>query len=417
VPRIFPLLLPPGAFSFWPVGPTGRRPAPGQKRQRRSPFVAALRDFIYRHIGIRIRQRAVMRNRPHDPDTDAYLKTHVCLKPFQNLDTTNRGHAHVCCPDWLPTPIGDLNSDLLAQWSGPVARKIRQSVTSGSYKYCSRYYCSEITNRLLPHRDSEEVQAVLAAFAAAGDQAPPPKRIGLSHDRSCNLACPSCRTAPILAGKKEQKKLDAFFEKTMLPLIRGTQTVYITGSGDPFGSHHFRRVLKRLDRHAFGHLTIDLHTNAQLFDARAFEEFDLAGRIGRVEISIDAATSETYAHVRRGGDFAHLLKNLAFIRDLRRAGEIRELEFSFVVQTRNFQEMPAFVRIGEEFAADIVAFQMIRNWGTFTAEEFAEEFIGDPGHPRHNELIEILRAPEFAHPIVRVGNILGYAREGAAAKP
>jgi MoaA/NifB/PqqE/SkfB family radical SAM enzyme len=173
--------------------------------------------------------------------------------------------------------------------------------------------------------------------------------------------------------------------------------------------------LKRLDKREFSHITLDLHTNGQLFDARAFTDFELSGRIGRVEISIDAARSETYAFVRRGGEFSRLLKNLAFVRDLRRAGEISELTFSFVVQTRNFREMPAFVRLGEEFAADIVSFQMIRNWGTFSPQEFAEEFIGDPTHPRHPELIEILRDPAFASPIARVGNVLEYVREGAAA--
>ncbi len=103
-------------------------------------------------------------------------------------------------------------------------------------------------------------------------------------------------------------------------------------------------------------------------------------------------------------------KNLAFIRDLRQAGEIRLLEFSMVVQTRNFREMPAFVRLGQEFSADIVSFQMIRNWGTFSAAEFKEEFIGDPAHPRHRELIEVLRAPEMAHEIARAGNIWEYVR-------
>ncbi|MHB8884972.1 MAG: radical SAM protein [Methylovirgula sp.] len=398
-----------------PAQPAAPATSTRTKRQRRSPWVAAIREIIYRHIGTRIRQRKVRRDRPDDPDTDAYLRSHVCLKPFRYIETTNRGLAHVCCADWLPTPIGNLKSDLLKQWSGPVAKKIRDSVTDGSYHYCSRLYCSDITNRTLPHRDSEEVRTTLAAFAAAGDQAPPPQRIGLSHDRSCNLSCPTCRTAPILADKPEQAKLEGFFEHAILPLIRETKTVYVTGSGDPFGSAHFRRVLKRLDRREFGHLTLDLHTNAQLFDARAWSEFDLAGRVGHVEISIDAAEADTYAIVRRGGQFAQLRKNLAFIAGLRQSGAIRSLEFSMVVQTRNFREMPAFVRLGQEFSADIVAFQMIRNWGTFSAAEFKEEWIGDPAHPRHQELIEILDAPELSLPIARVGNILGYTRESAAA--
>ncbi len=114
--------------------------------------------------------------------------------------------------------------------------------------------------------------------------------------------------------------------------------------------------------------------------------------------------------VRRGGTFQNLRKNLAFIGGLRLTGEIRSLRFSMVVQARNFTEMPAFVRLGEEFAADHVYFQMIRNWGTFSDAEFKAEYIGDPAHPRNKEMIAILEAPEMSRPIARIGNILGYTR-------
>jgi pyruvate-formate lyase-activating enzyme len=381
-----------------------------RERLRGSPWEAAIRHFIYRHIGTRVRQRQVRMTNGSDPETEAYLRSHVCLKPFKAIETSDRGLAHVCCPDWLPTPIGDLNSDLLKQWSGPVAKKIRASVVDGSYTYCSRVYCSDITNRTLPHRDSEEVRTTLAAFAASPDRTPPPEHIGLSHDRSCNLSCPSCRLAPIVATKAEQAKLDTLFDRTVLPALRVAQRVYVTGSGDPFGSNHFRRTIKRLDKNEFPHLKFDLHTNGQLFDERAWNDLGLGGRVGYVQISIDAAAPDTYAIVRRGGTFARLRKNLAFVRSLRQAGEIGRLEFSMVVQARNFREMPAFVRLGEEFAADVVAFQMIRNWGTFSEAEFEAEFIGNRSHPLHQELVDILQVPELSRPIAHVGNILGFVR-------
>ncbi len=99
-------------------------------------------------------------------------------------------------------------------------------------------------------------------------------------------------------------------------------------------------MIKRLNRQDFGHLRFDLHSNGQLFDARAWTELDLEGRVRDVEISIDAADSKTYAIVRRGGTFAQLRKNLAFIASLRRSGEIRTLTFSMVVQARNSRGCP-----------------------------------------------------------------------------
>ncbi len=379
--------------------------------RRRSRAYAAVRNFLYRTIGIRTRHRRIAAE-PQRADTDlnAYLADHVCLRPFHHLDTTNRGHAHVCCPDWLPTPIGDLNGDLLKVWDGPVARRIRASVTDGSYRFCSRRYCSPITNRTLPHRSSKEVQETLARFADGIHGVPPPRAIGLSHDRSCNLACPSCRTDFITAETSELAKLDGLFKQFILPLLKTAERVYITGSGDPFASKHFRGVLKQLAEPDFAHLAIDLHTNALLFDERAFNQFHLSGRLQTVEISIDAATPETYAVLRRGGDFERLCTNLAFIGARRRAGEIDRLDFSMVVQARNFREMSAFVQLAERFSADRASFQMIRNWGTYSAAAFAAEFIGDPAHADHQIFRAALAAPELARPIAFAGNLHVYAR-------
>jgi hypothetical protein len=376
--------------------------------RRKNAFSILVREFVYRHFGIRARQRSIVAANAADSSLDEYLKTHICLKPFQNLETTNRGLAHVCCPDWLPTPVANMDGDLLSQWAGPTAQRIRKSIVDGSYELCSRRYCDYITSRRLLPRDAPQVRKTLAAFA--GDVIPAPERVALSHDRSCNLSCPSCRTDRIVANKAEQDKLDRIFEANALPLLRDAKVIYITGSGDPFGSNHFRRVIKRLNRQDFGNLRFDLHSNGQLFDARAWKELDLAGRVRDVEISIDAAEPDTYAIVRRGGTFAQLRKNLAFIADLRRQGEMRTLTFSMVVQACNFREMPGFVRLGEEFAADCVSFQMIRNWGTFSKAEFKAEFIGDPAHPHHEDLVAVLDAPEMSRQIVRLGNILGYTK-------
>ena len=43
---------------------------------------------------------------------------------------------------------------------------------------------------------------------------------------------------------------------------------------------------------------------------------------------------------------------------------------------------------------------MIRNWGTFGADEFAEELIGSPSHPAHAEFLAVLEDPLLKDPIV-----------------
>ncbi len=107
----------------------------------------------------------------------------------------------------------------------------------------------------------------------------------------------------VVADKKRQEKLDSLIERVIVPLLRGAESTTITGSGDPFGSNHFRNLIKRITNASakatdeFPHLKINLHTNGQLWDRRAWKELGLSGRVDYAQISIDAARPETYAFV------------------------------------------------------------------------------------------------------------------------
>jgi molybdenum cofactor biosynthesis enzyme MoaA len=391
-------------------------------RQQNAPWLVASSHWIERNIMVKRRQRrcAADASRAND-DVEAYLQTHFCPNPFTTLETTHQGLAYVCCPIWLPTPIGRLDADPQELWAGPTAQKLRQSIADGSFRYCSRVHCPAITNRSLPARESPLAQDILKSFATTGGEIPPPKRIILSHDKSCNLSCPSCRAMMVVADKARQAKLDSMIERVIVPLLRGAEQVTITGSGDPFGSNHFRNLIKRITNAGargsdeFPHLKIDLQTNGQLWDQRAWQELGLAGRVHYAQISIDAVTPDTYAFVRRGGSFERLLKNLEFVRELRRSGEIAYLEFSMVVQSRNFREIPAFIELGADYAADRVSFQMIRKRDIFSGDEHKEAFIGSPDHPDYEEFVALLRqrdwmTPRPGGPEVQIGNVLDYVR-------
>jgi wyosine [tRNA(Phe)-imidazoG37] synthetase (radical SAM superfamily) len=220
-----------------------------------------------------------------------------------------------------------------------------------------------------------------------------------------------------MANSRKQEQLDRLSERTLLPLMREANSVMITGSGDPFGSKHFRNLIKRLNGGDFPELRLDLISNGQLMDQRAWNELNLRGRVRYVQISIDAAQASTYAAVRRGGDFGRLLKNLAFLRELRTSGEIGMIEFSMVVQTLNFREMPGFVKFGEEFAADSIIFNMIRQRDIFSREEYVEAFIGNPHHVEYPAFIETLKAPELSQPNVQIGNVLEYVKRAQVGAP
>jgi MoaA/NifB/PqqE/SkfB family radical SAM enzyme len=342
-----------------------------------------------------------------------------CSAPFESLETAPGGDAYFCCPAWLPVPIGNLNADGAAEvWNSPAAQEIRASILDGSYRYCSRVHCPKLSGHALPHRSevtAGRLRRVIESEATRLDHGP--KRIVLSHDRSCNLSCPSCRTGLILARKAEQASLNRMADAVLFPLLSNADCLRVTSGGDPFGSAHFQYVLRHLDRASNPDLRLELQTNGILLTPRLWGRLKLEGRVDQLIVSVDAAEADTYAVVRRGGRFEILLGNLAFMSALRHERRIRRLRFDFVVQAKNFREMPAFVDFARSFAADSVKFQMVRSWGTWTPQEFARQDIGDPAHPEYADFLAVLRDPRLAPPYSELWGMAAAVRAAVRERP
>jgi pyruvate-formate lyase-activating enzyme len=337
-----------------------------------------------------------------------------CSNPFDKLETHRGGAVYFCCPAWLPTPIGNLERQSAEEiWNSAAARDIRASILDGSYRYCSRMHCPKLTGMTLPRNQevaNPDHKAILSERRTRLDRGP--KRLVLNHDRSCNLSCPSCRTRLITARKDEQERMNAFAETALLPLLEQARRVHITASGDPFGSAHFRHVIRSITRTRarFPGLRLDLQTNGLLLEA-SWRELDLEGMVDRIYVSIDAARPASYRIVRRGGDFTKLIANLGFLAHLRRARRVGYVRLDFVVQALNFEEMPEAVDLVRRFGFDGIKFQMIRSWNTYSPAEFAHHNIGAADHPAAQAFEAILEDPRLHLPWVEFWGFHNIARE------
>jgi MoaA/NifB/PqqE/SkfB family radical SAM enzyme len=330
-------------------------------------------------------------------DVAANVLGRTCLRPWSHLELASTGNAYLCCPSWLPMSVGNIKQSSAHEiWNSAEAKAIRESVQDGSFRYCSKTQCPQITGGFLPRKTAETELALAALKNKSG-----PSRPTLSYDASCNLACPQCRRDFITANKQEQAEMDALFIPWIADVAKHADRLFLNGAGDVFGSKHSRILLSSLKRDQYPNLKFEIITNAQLFDDRAYVEFDLAGRIHAIKVSIDAARPETYKFVRRGGSFERLLENLAFLDGLRTSGRDHfRLEFFFVVSTPNFREMPEFVQLAKHFHADMALFTLLRSIGSFTEEEVREWSVFNPDHRLHVEFLQVLEAPEMRDPIV-----------------
>jgi len=133
---------------------------------------------------------------------------------------------------------------------------------------------------------------------------------------------------------------------------------------------------------------LHLHTNGVGWTRKIWSMLSNLHSIPRIttEISIDAATEDTYHQIRIGGIWKTLQENLHFI-----FTEIHNLEFvrlTFVVQNNNYMEMVDFVKMADYFQKlngmkTSVSFQHINNWGTFSSADFLIKSVANEKHPEY----------------------------------
>jgi MoaA/NifB/PqqE/SkfB family radical SAM enzyme len=350
-------------------------------------------------------------------NTEQNLKGRFCRNPFVQLDVYEDGNAYSCCSSWLPTPLGNLKSiDVETAWNSNASRKIRESIFDGSFRYCHQKVCPAIQGGTLPTleeaRKDPALRDIIDNRQTRLDELP--TFINLCNDASCNLFCPSCRIERINYphGKEYEKRRHLQDKVTRALFSEPTDrdfTVNVTGSGDPFASAVFREFLYSLDGRDFPNMRINLQTNGVLLTPRNWERMrKIHDNIATILVSFDAATEETYAITRRGGNWKLLLENAKRLGELRNRGDLGLLRFDFVVQRANYREMPAFVALGKSLGADQVAFSMVLDWGTWSIAEYEKQCIWKQDHSEFEQFVAVLEDDVFDDPFVALGNITEY---------
>ena len=228
-----------------------------------------------------------------------------------------------------------------------------------------------------------------------------PEMLTLSYDRTCNLACPSCRTSTYAAEDATRARFDAMQQAEILPLLKNARTVFVTGSGDPFASKTFRRLMEQLGEKEYPDLKFIIMTNGMLFTPRQWAAFpSLHRRVESLRISLDAATGATHELLRRGARWSVMEQNLTFAGTLLADGLIDDFMITFTVQTENFREMGDAVDLAHHVGASHVYFGRMTNWGTFSPDEYQQKAVFVPGHPDHDAFVAACRDPRLRDSIV-----------------
>ena len=337
---------------------------------------------------------------------------HYCTRPFEFFETYDDGSIGFCCPSWYNNyEIGNINDNSVEEvWNGEAAQELRRSILDGSFRYCDEKVCPHLSTKTHCVQTLHQIETAgekgwdLVADDIKNNRTilnHSPLQIQFGYDRSCQLACPSCRLEVIMEGGAKRQFIIGLQDKLRKEAFKDAKTFTITGSGDPFASPVFRELLMTLKEEEAPSLEyIQLLTNGLLLDKYWDKISDFAReKIKHISISIDAASEEMYKKVRKGGDWNRLLENLSFAKKLKEEGQIISFNTSFVVQDENVEEMLDFVDLCASYDVTLVQFQTYEPDFLDFTENFLpiwyERAVQEKTHPKHGKLIDALHHPNI----------------------
>jgi MoaA/NifB/PqqE/SkfB family radical SAM enzyme len=175
---------------------------------------------------------------------------------------------------------------------------------------------------------------------------------------ACNLDCYMCyehlRPKEFKRGRGLRvlgPELFAKLEREVLPY--STKITFGVG-GEPMLCEHLLEYIERshkLNQH------VHLMTNGTRITTDKVAE-TLARCLSSMEVSIDAATKQTYERIRIGSKWETILANFERFnrfRDRYQGAERTHLSLCFVMMRSNVHELPGFVELGRRLGADRVA--------------------------------------------------------------
>lgn len=322
-------------------------------------------------------------------------------------------NGNICLCPWMEPQsacIGNLNEDRVGDaYNSEHANFLRSTMDDQTFRFCRREACPHLQNNDLEEVTPEKYESLKREVYY-------PEVINLAYDFVCNQSCETCRKSVFVPSDDYARQMEIIREK-ILPYLNMAKRITASGHGDPFASPYMMEVLENL--HPVNpNMSILLETNGVFLDEKHWRrishlsEFQL-----EIVVTINSFDYFTYRHISRGGNYEKMLHNLEFMSQLRREKKISHLSNSFVIQDRNFREIPSFIKcsFGENYAFDQVVLKPVYQWGTMDEGVYWFKDVLNPCHPYHQEYLEILQDPALKDP--RVYNFGGETEHEARPYP
>ena len=312
-----------------------------------------------------------------------------CHMPFDYLYLDHYNGNVYLCP-WMEPSEGKmgniLEDDFREIWNGEKAEQLRNTVRTGTFSLCRSVACPHIQNNDLPEVSVQELSDLCVAEETPGE-------INLAFDFICNQSCPTCRCEVFKPDADYDRNVGQIIDR-ILPYIAKARKITASGHGDPFASPYMMNLLENLHPES-KNMEIWLETNGVLFDEEHWKRIEHLSECNLQIITTTNSYNEAlYNQISRGGNLEKLKRNQLFLKSLREQGKVRHTTNAFVIQEKNYWEIPEFIRRSiDEFGFDEVILRPVYNWGNLTKEEYWFKDVLNPCHPYHEEYKKIINLP------------------------
>lgn len=319
-----------------------------------------------------------------------------CDYTTKALSIKAHGNVMACCSSVGLSMGNFLYTSIEEVLKGVPAQLIRLSVSNRTYSFCNDM-CFMFREEKYQLNAEKEIKANLRKDICLKEIKD--FNVQLGYDRSCNLACRSCRNHRITKPEDDTETVEMMHEEVKRMCFKKPRNMRI-GNGELFFSPYYKDII-------FNHYESDniaLISNGMLFTPENWSFLEKRYQNISLEVSIDSVNPDTYKKLR-GGDLHKLRKNMEFASQLRKQNKLKKLSISFVIQDDNYKEMIDFVEYGKSIHADFIHFMKLNSWGHIPSEEFIKMDVYDERNVHHKDFINIIKNPIFLESNIHIDNI------------
>ena len=298
-----------------------------------------------------------------------------CDSPWNTVNISQNGDVVLClCPGWQTQgPAGNLNNQTLREiFASHKTQEFRNSIYNQTFKFCD----SNVCGRYWSMDSVNELQNIPVPSL--------PTSIYLQDlDRSCNLACPSCRS-----DFYHTKEINSDARHVLNSLIEAYQnfdhTVLIQGDGrgEMLMSTAYLEFLSS-DRLP-SCFKFSINSNGNLLSKNIDLITKIKNQISGITVSMDASTPATYQKIR-GGNFGVMVNGMKQVIDLG-----IPVITQFVVQYGNYKEILSYRDLCKDMGVTFSGLQGISPWAHMTNQYWLENRIKHNYKVDYNWLVSAL---------------------------